>query len=99
MRATGGRRRRPPNADHAGEAAGERPERVALAREPATREAAGEPDRDHERDRAERRRREVDVEPAREDRRLDHEARGVEAVEAGEDQHQPRQRHVRVVGL
>ena len=85
--------------DHPGEAAGERPERVALAREPAAGESSGEADRDHHRDRAERRRREVDVDPTREDRRLDHQAGGVEAVEAGEDQHQPQQRQVLVVAL
>ena len=38
--------------DDAGEAAGQRPERVALAGEPAAGEPAGEADRDHERDRA-----------------------------------------------
>ena len=83
--------------DDAGESAGQRPERVAAAGEPAAREAAGEADRDRERDRAERRRGQVDVEPAREDRRLDHQAGGVEAVEPGEDEHQAHQGHVRVV--
>ncbi len=83
--------------DHARESSGQRPERVALAREPAAREPAGEADRDHERDRTERGRRAVDVQPAREDRRGDEEARRIEAVEAGEDQHQPHQREVRVV--
>ena len=41
----------------------------------------------------------VDVRPAGQRRRLDDEARRVEAVEPGEDQHQPHQREVEVVRL
>ncbi len=84
--------------DDAGKATGERPERVALAGEPPACEPAGEAEGDHHRDRAERGGREVDVQPARERRGLDHEAGGIERVEPGEDQHQPHQRHVGVVG-
>ena len=83
--------------DHARETAGKCPERIALAGDPPAGEAAREPEGDDHRDRAQGRRREVDVEPAREDRRLDEEAGGVEAVEAGEDQHQTHEGQMRVV--
>ena len=86
------------DADHAGEAARDGPERVAAAGEVAAGEAAREPERDDHRDRAERGRAEVDVRPARERGRRDHQAGGVEGVEAGEDQHQPHQGHMDVVG-
>ena len=85
------------HADHAGQPAGDRPERVAAAREVAAGEAAGEAHGDHHRDRAERRRAEVDGRPARERGRRDHQAGAVEGVEAGEDQHQPQRGDVQVV--
>ena len=90
------RARRDP--DHAGEAAGDRPERVPAAGEVAAGEPAREAHRDHHRDRAERGRAEVDARPARERRRADHQARAVERVEPGEDQHQPERGDVQVVG-
>ena len=65
--------------------------------EPSAREPSGEAHGDRERDGAESRRIQVDVEPAGEDRGLDHQAGRVEAVEPGEDQHQAHEGHVRVV--
>ena len=83
--------------DHAGQAARDRPERVAAAGEVAAGEAAGEAHRDDHRDRAERRRAQVDVRPARERGRGDDQARTVERVEPGEDQHQAQRGDVQVV--
>ena len=85
------------HADHAGEAAGDRPERVAAAREVAAGEAAREPKRDHHRDRAQCGRAQVDVRPPRERGRGDDQAGAVEGVEPGEDQHQAQRRDVQVV--
>src|SRR5439155_23168782 len=77
--------------DHAGEASGKRPERIATAGEVPSCEAAGEPDRDRKDDRRERRRVEVDVSPPGQGGRLYDQARRVEAVEPGEDEHQAHQ--------
>ncbi len=87
------------HADDAGQAAAHRPERVAATDEVAAHEAAREAHRDDRGDRSQRRRAQVDVGPTRERGRRDHQARAVEGVEAGEDQHQPQQRDVQVVRL
>ena len=92
-------RRRPRDRDHPGKTAGQGSRRSPLLANQRTGEPAGEADGAHHRDRPERRRDEVDVEPAGEGGRLDDETRGVESVETREDQHQPHQRECVLWGL